>query len=108
VPDGSNACIYYGKLHVLDVSGATIYPRHFDLIASGACGFAAVEWAVYAVNRVNVDGTTTAQQLLAWGELKLDFFKKELKKLGRTNRVRVRSLYRPAAAPVSKSVDFGP
>jgi hypothetical protein len=47
VPDGSNAYIYYGKLHTLGTSSSTIIARHEDLIAAGACGYAAVEWAVY-------------------------------------------------------------
>ena len=107
-PDGSNACIYYGKLHTLSVSSSTIAAQHEDLITAGACGFAAVEWAIYAVNRVNVGGNTIAAELLGWGREKLDFFSKELKRLGRKNRVRVRSLCRPFSPPVSKTVDFGP
>ena len=107
-PDGSNAYIYYGKLHTLSVSISTISTRHEDLIAAGASGYAAIEWAIYAVNRINVGGSTTATELLGWGREKLDFFHQELKRLGRKNRVRVRSLYRPFSPPVSKSVDFGP
>jgi hypothetical protein len=108
IPDGSNAYIYYGNLHTLDVSSSTINTRDEDLIAIGACGYAAVEAAIYAVNRVNVGGTMAAADLLEWGREKLDFFHRELKRLGRKNRVRVRSLYRPFAQPVSKSVDYGP
>jgi hypothetical protein len=108
IPDGSNAFIYYGNLHTLDVSTSTINTRHEDLIAAGACGYAAVEAAIYAVNRVNVGGTMAAAELLEWGREKLDFFHRELKRLGRKHRVRVRSLYRPFAQPVSKSVDYGP
>ena len=108
IPDGSNAYIYYGKLHTLDVSSSTIKPQHEDLIAAGAGGYAAVEMAIYAVNHVNVGGITTAADLLDWGREKLDFCRRELKRLGRKNRVRVRSLYRPCAQPVSKSVDYGP
>jgi hypothetical protein len=107
-PDGSNANIYYGKLHTLSVNNSTISPRHEDLITAGAAGYAAVEWAIYAVNRVNVGGNTAAAELLGFGREKLDFFHLELKRLGRKNRVRVRSLYRPFSPPVSKSVDFGP
>ncbi len=107
-PDGSNACIYYGKLHTLSTSTSTIPTRHEDLIIAGACGYAALEWAVYAVNRVNLGGNTTAAELLNWGREKLDFFHQELKRLGRKNRVRVRSLYRPFSPSVSKSVDFRP
>jgi len=95
IPDGSNIFIYYGKLHTLDVSSSTIATRDEDLIAAGACGYAAVEAAIYAVNRVNVGGITTAADLLEWGREKLDFFHRELKRLGRKNRVRVRSFYRP-------------
>lgn len=108
LPNGSNAYIYYGKLHTLDVSSSTIPARHEDLIATGACGYAAVEWAVYAVNRVNVGGTPAPGELLKWGKEKLDFFRAELKRLGRQNRVRVRALYQPYSAPVSKTTDFGP
>jgi hypothetical protein len=67
-----------------------------------------VEWAVYAVNRVNAGGDGTAGDMLGWGREKLNFFHLELKRLGRKNRVRVRSLYRPFSLPVSKSTDYGP
>ncbi|GAH18988.1 unnamed protein product [marine sediment metagenome] len=108
VPDGSNAYIYYGKLHTLDAEGSTIPAEHDDLIAAGACGYAAVEWAVYAINRVNVGGVITPKEFLAWGNEKLSYFKSELKRLGRRNRVRVRSLYRPYYPTVSKTTDYGP
>ena len=108
VPDGSNAHIYYGKLHALDVSTSTIPTMHEDLIAAGAGGYAAIEWAVYAINQVNVGGTTTPGEFLDWGKEKLHFFKAELKRLGRRNKVRVRSMYRPYYLPVSKSTDYGP
>jgi hypothetical protein len=67
-----------------------------------------VEWAVYAINRVNTGGGGTAGELLSWGKEKLDFFHLELRRLGRKNRVRVRSLYRPFPRTVSKSTDYGP
>ena len=108
VPDGSNAYIYYGKLHTLDAESSTIPAEHEDLIATGACGYAAVEWAIYAVNRVNVGGIITPKELLTWGREKLNYFKTELKRLGRRNRVRVRSLYKPYYPPVSKATDYGP
>ncbi len=108
VPDGSNAHIYYGKLHTLDATTSTIPTKHEDLVATGACGYAAVEWAAYAINRVNVGGLMTPKEFLTWGKEKLKYFKAELKRLGRRNRVRVRSLYKPYYPPVSKSTDFGP
>jgi len=108
VPDGSNAYIYYGRLHTLDASGSTIPAKHEDLIAIGAGGYAAVEWAVYAVNRVNIGGTMTPQEFLAWGREKLAYFRSELRRLSRRNRVRVRSLYQPYYSAVSQTTDYGP
>ena len=108
VPDGSNAYIYYGKLHTLDAESSTISSYLEDLVADGASGYAAVEWAVYAVNRVNVGGTMTPKEFLAWGNEKLGFFKSELKRLGRRNRVRVHSMYKPYYPISSKSTDYGP
>ena len=108
VPDGSNAYVYYGKLHTLDAASSTIPSYLEDLIAAGAGGYAAVEWAVYAINRVNVGGTMTPREFLAWGNERLRFFKSELKRLGRRNRVRVRTMYKPYFPIVSKSTDYGP
>ena len=108
VPDGSNCYIYYGKLHTLDAQSSTISTKLEDLVATGAGGYAAVEWAVYAVNRVNVGGTITPSEFLAWGNERLKFFRQELKRLGRRNRVRIRQLYRSYYQPVSKSTDYGP
>jgi hypothetical protein len=66
-----------------------------------------VEWAVYAVNRVNAGGTGTPKEFLDWGNQKLRDFRQELRRLGRRNRVRVNTLYRPYYPVVSKSTDYG-
>jgi hypothetical protein len=108
IPDGSNAYIYYGKLHLLDASTSTLDTQFEDLLAGGACGYAAIEWAIYAVNRINAGGVATPQGLREWGNQKLAFFRQELKRLGRRNKVKVRALYRPYYPIVSKSTDFGP
>ena len=105
IPDGSDARIYYGRLHVLDEAGSSIPTRHEDTVATGAAGYAAVEWAAYAINRVNVGGVTTAEEMLGWGEEKLEEFRGRLHALGRKNRIRVRTLYRPYEEAVSKTRD---
>jgi hypothetical protein len=107
-PDGSEARVHYGSLHTLDAESSTIPAWHEDLVAAGACGYAAIEMAVYTMNRVNTGGAGTPDALSAWGKERLDYFRSELKRLGRQNTVRVRSLYRPYTAPVSKSTDGGP
>jgi hypothetical protein len=93
-PDGSDCNVYYGMLHTLDGQGSTISSKHEDLIATGAEGYAAVEWASYAINRVSLGGTTTPKEFLAWGNERLKQFRSELKRLGRRNQVRIRQLYR--------------
>ena len=108
VPDGANAYIYYGKLHTLDAQGSTIPSKHEDLVVTGACGYAAMEWAVYAVNRVNAGGNQAAGELLNWSKERLQYFRNELRRLGRRNRVRIRSLYRPYFPVVNQSTDYGP
>ena len=108
VPDGSDANIYYGKLHTLDATTSTIPPKHEDLVATGAGGYAAISASVYSTDRVSVGGTITPREFLAWGKARLRQFKEELKRLSRRNRLRVRSLYKPYYSPVSKSIDFGP
>lgn len=108
VPDGSNSYIYYGKLHTLDGSSSTIPAQYEDLIAGGACGYAAIELASYSINRVNVGGTVTPGELLEWGDQKLKYFRKELKRLGRRNHVSVNALYKPFFPIISKTTDYGP
>ena len=108
VPEGSDCYIYYSKLHTLDATTSTIPTKGEDLVATGAAGYAAVEWAVYAINRVNVGGGITPREFLSWGNERLRFFRNELRRLGRRNRVRVHSLYKPYYPIVSKSTDYGP
>jgi hypothetical protein len=108
IPDGSNAYVYYGKLHTLDASSSTIPARCEDLVAGGAAGYAATEWAIFAVNQVNVGGGITPREFLGWGRERLSEFRKELRRLGKRNRVRLNALYRPYYPVVSKSTDYGP
>ncbi len=108
VPDGSNAYVYYGKLHTLGTQSSTIPSQYEDLVATGAEGYASIEWAAFAVNRTNVGGTATSREFLDWGNEKLSHFRDELKRLSRRNKVRITRLYRPYYPPVSKSTDFGP
>ena len=108
VPDGGNAYIYYGKLHTLNAESSTIPAIYEVLVATGAAGYAAIEWAAFAVNRVNVGGDKTAADFLKWGQNRLEYFGQELKRLGRRQRARINQLYRPAYPAASKTTDYGP
>ena len=108
IPDGSNTCIYYGRLHKIDALGSTVPALYEDLIVTGAAGYAAIQWAAYAINQVNTGGRQTPEEFLAWGKVKLGQFEERLKMVSQKNRVRVRSLYRPYRTAVSQTIDFGP
>ena len=108
VPDGTDCYIYYAKLHTLDLSTSTIPARYEDLVATGACGYAALELAVYSVNRVNTGGSGTPLEWQELGKRKIDSFRSELKRLGSKNKVRVKQLYTPYNPIVSKTTDWGP
>jgi hypothetical protein len=91
VPDGSNCYVYYGKLHTLDSQSSTIPAQHEDLVAAGAAAYAATEWALYAVNRVNVGGQRAPDDFLKWAQNLIDCFKAGLKRL--RSRIRTGTLY---------------
>jgi hypothetical protein len=108
IPDGGNACIYYEKAHTIDNSGSSI-PAHLEeLVIYGACGYAAIEWAAYSINRVNTGGSRTPQEFLSWGKNKIDYFRSELKKFGSKNRVRVSRMYQSTEQPAFKTTGHMP
>lgn len=88
--------VYHGKLHTLDAGTSTIPGRLEDVVATGAAAYAALEWASFATNRVNVGGPDVWRQYLVWGQERLAAFARELARHGRRAGVRVRRLYRPA------------
>jgi hypothetical protein len=106
--DGEQVHIYYGKLHTLDESGSSLPKALEDLVATGAAGYAAIEWASFAINRVNVAGEDVWRSYLVWGQDRLSAFMQALAKQGRRSAVRVRQLYSPYREPVNRSTDWGP
>jgi len=92
-PDGSNCCVYYGKLHSIDDNGSTLPGKHGDLIVTGACGYAALSLAAASINKVNIGGRLTSEELRIWGNERLKIFKERLKRLGRRQRVRTQQLF---------------
>jgi hypothetical protein len=95
IPAGGNACIYYEKMHTIDDFSSTIPQYLEELVICGACGYAAIEWAAYSVNRVNIGGGSTPAEFLRWGKVKIDYFRSELKRMAGKNRLRVNRLYKP-------------
>ncbi len=103
-----NVSVYYTKLHSIDATSSTVPSRFEDVIASGAGGYAALEWASFATNRVNVGGREVWREYLTWGQERLADFQRALARHSRRNAVRARRLYAPATPPVDQSTVTGP
>ena len=109
VPDGSESVyVYYGKLHTLDATSSTVPSALEDLVSMGTVGYAALEWASFATNRVNVGGTEVWRHYQDWGQERLDSFLKGLGSHSHRNRVKARQLYTGALPRPSQSTDWGP
>jgi len=102
-PGGQSVNVYYGEMHTLDATTSTIPPHLEELVATGASAYAALEWASFATNRINVGGQDVWRQYLTWGQERLAVFSRALAKHSRRNAVRVRRLYTPATSPVDQS-----
>jgi hypothetical protein len=100
--------VYYTKLNTLDATTSTLPARFEDVVATGAAAYAALEWASFATNRVNVGGQDVWREYLTWGQERLAKFQRALARHGRRNAVRVRHLYHPATTPVDQSTVEGP
>jgi hypothetical protein len=109
-PPGSaeDVNVYSTKLHTLDATTSTLPERFEDVVAAGAAAYAALEWASFATNRVNVGGQDVWRDYLTWGQRRLAEFQRALARHGRRNAVRIRRLYRPATTPVDQSTVTGP
>ncbi|MEI7925827.1 MAG: hypothetical protein WCI61_06540, partial [Chloroflexota bacterium] len=67
-PAAAEVVVRYGALHVLDAGGTTLPERLVDLVATGAAAYAAIEWASYATNRINLGGDDTWRHYHTWGQ----------------------------------------
>ena len=102
---GDQVRVLYGRLHTLDESGSTIPAPLEDLAATGASGYAALEWSSYAINRVNVGGVEVWRQYRVWGQERLDTFNRGLSVHSSRNRVRPSRLFTPARPGQGQTLD---
>ena len=105
---GQGVTVYYGAMHTLDATSSTLPVYLEDLVATGAAAYAALEWASFATNRINVGGEDVWRQYMVWGQDRLAAFLRRLAEMGRKNMVRARSLYVPAQPGASQTTDWGP
>jgi len=99
--------VFWTKLHTIDATSSTVPARFEDVIAAGAAGYAALEWASFSTNRINVGGRDVWREYLIWGQERLAEFQRALARYGRRNAVRARRLYAPATPPVDQATVTG-
>lgn len=79
---GASVNVFYTVPHVVDADGSTL-PSHLEEVALvGAAGYAALEYATYTTDRINV-GDRTPEQFKAFGSDRLMQFRQELTALKR-------------------------
>lgn len=107
--DDEPVTVRYSAAHTLDglddANETTVPEVLHDLVASGAAAYAAIEWASYATNRVNIGGDDVWRRYLAWGQDRLASFSRALAKHGRERRLRSRRLFVATAAGGHRPAD---
>jgi hypothetical protein len=100
--------VYWHQPHT--INGSSTFPdAHDDIIATGAAGYAALEWASFASNRVNVGGDDVWGRYMEFANVRLAEFRERLRRLPEANRARSSRLYTPADARfASQTTDPGP
>jgi hypothetical protein len=103
-----NVAVYWHKVH--SINGTVSFPStHDDLIATGAAGYAALEWASFSSNRLNVGGDEVWGRYMEFANARLAAFREQLRRLPEAARARTSRLYSPVDARLtSQSTDPGP
>lgn len=103
-----NVNVYWHKAHV--INGSVTFPStHDDIIAGGAGGYAALEWASFASNRVNVGGADAWGRYMDFANVRLEEFRRALRELPAANTLRTGQFYTPQPAGFRRqTTDPGP
>jgi len=88
---GEDVYVYYTAAHSLGDEESTLPDHLEDVLLAGAAGYALLEYAAYAMNRVTVGDGRTPEQSLAFGRDRLAQFRQALSSLKRERRHAVRT-----------------
>jgi hypothetical protein len=99
-----DVAVYWGSVHEIDGAGCTAPAYTEEALVLGAAGYAALEWASFATNRINAAGAGAVADYSAWGTERLRQFRAALRTFGRNGRVRPSRLYVPGGEPASQDV----
>lgn len=108
-PSGTpDVIVYWHGPHT--INGTISFPAtDDDIVATGAAAFAALEWASFATNRVNVGGESVWGMYMDFAQVRLAEFREQLRRLPAANRLRTGMLFRPELSDLrTQSSDPGP
>lgn len=108
-PSGTpNVIVLWHKEH--SINGSVTFPSNHDhIIATGAAGYAALEWSSFATNRVNTGGDNVWGMYADFANTRLAAFRDMLRQLPAANSLRTARLYAPVDARLrSQTTDPGP
>jgi hypothetical protein len=108
-PSGTpDVAVWWHKEHA--INGSVTFPcSHDHIIATGAGAYAALEWASFASNRVNVGGDPAWGRYMDFAVTRLREFHDMLRRLPAGNALRTSKLYTPAETRLrSQTTDPGP
>ena len=91
--DGENSYIYWGKVHTLDVSTSTIPSYLEDVLALGAAAYAVLAQTQYRTDTAGFGGEKADRDYQTWGNAMLKEFKSQLRRFGKTRKLKVGQLY---------------
>jgi hypothetical protein len=97
--------VYWGAVHPFDIEETepvTLPVDAIEVLLLGAAGYAAVEWAGFAINRANIAGGRAVGDYRRWGEDRLAEFQKGLQRL--RSALRLRRMYTADAATLGKNI----
>lgn len=108
-PSGTpDVAVYWHKVHA--INGSVTFPAsHDDIITTGAAAYAALEWASFSSNRLNVGGDDVWGRYMEFANVRLTAFKEQLRRLPAAKQARTARMYRPVDARfTSQATDPGP
>ena len=91
--DGEDCYVYWGKVHTLDGSSSTIPSYLEDVLALGAAAYAVLAQTQYRTDTAGFGGDQADRDYQNWGTAMLKEFKSQLKRFGKSRKLKVGTLY---------------
>lgn len=91
--DGTDCHVYWSKVHTLDESTSTVPAYLEDVLALGAAAYAVLALAQYQTDTAGIGGERADSDYHAWGAAMLRDFRLQLRRFGRTRKLKTSQFY---------------